>query len=149
MSPWCSGYRYCKTSFRKVWMQILRWLKPCSRRVKDLKWWEFLTMVPAGNEKTLFLGQPYHKNNSLSSSMITGMISRLFPFLFNKWCLQVKLINSFWRQQSMKKFWTSEFCVILGPDMKRVYVFCVGKGVGYTHMRHSSLCFSIFVCSTC
>ena len=65
IAPWRSGYHYGTTSFNKVWTQILRRLKPCSRRVRDLRWWESLTMVPAGNKAlTLFFGQPYHKNNS-------------------------------------------------------------------------------------
>ena len=44
-TPWCSGYHYCTTSFNKVWTQILRRFKPCSRRVGDLRGWESLTMV--------------------------------------------------------------------------------------------------------
>ena len=68
MKPWCSGYHYCTTSFNKAWNQVLRRFKPCSRRVGDSRWWGSLTMVPAGNKATPFVGQPYHKNNSSSSS---------------------------------------------------------------------------------
>ena len=50
LAPWCSGYHHCTTSFNNVWTQILRRCKPCSRRVGDLRWWESLTMVPAGNK---------------------------------------------------------------------------------------------------
>ena len=40
MALWCSGYRYCTTSFNKVWTQVLRrfntWLQP----VRDSRWWD-------------------------------------------------------------------------------------------------------------
>ena len=47
---WSSGYHYCTTSFNKIWTQILRRFKPCSRCDGDLGWWDSLTMVPAGNK---------------------------------------------------------------------------------------------------
>ena len=50
VAPWCSGYHYCITSFSKTWTQILRILNSCSRRVRDLRWWGSLTMVPARNK---------------------------------------------------------------------------------------------------
>ena len=53
-------------NFKKT--QVLRRFKPCSRSVGDSRWWGSLTMVPAGNKATPFVGQPYHKNNSSSSS---------------------------------------------------------------------------------
>ena len=59
-SQWCSGYHYCTTSFYKTWTLVLRRFKSCSRRVGDSRWWESLTVVPAGNK-----AKPYHKNNSL------------------------------------------------------------------------------------
>ena len=48
--PWCSGYRYCTTSFNKAWTQVLRRFKSCSRHVGDSWWWGSLTMVPAENK---------------------------------------------------------------------------------------------------
>ena len=68
VAPWRSGYHYCKTSFIKARTQALRRFKPCSWRVGDSRWWRSLTMVPIGNKAAPFVGQPYHKNNSLSSS---------------------------------------------------------------------------------
>ena len=50
VAPWCSGYHYCTTSFNKAWTQVLRRLKPCSRRVGDSRWWGSLTVAPAGNK---------------------------------------------------------------------------------------------------
>ena len=61
---YCSGYHNCTTSFIKAWTQVLRRFKSCSRRVGDSRWWGSLTMVPAGNKATPFVGQPYRKNNS-------------------------------------------------------------------------------------
>ena len=49
MVPWYSGYRYCTVSFNKIWTLILCTLKPCSRCVGDLQWWESLAMVPVGS----------------------------------------------------------------------------------------------------
>ena len=50
VAPWCNGYYYCTTTFSKVWTQILRRFKTCLRWVGGLRWWESLTMVPAGNK---------------------------------------------------------------------------------------------------
>ena len=45
-----SGYHYCITSFKKVWTQVLRRFRSCSRHVGDSRCWGSLTMVPAGNK---------------------------------------------------------------------------------------------------
>ena len=50
VAPWCISYPYCTTSFKKAWTQVLRRFISCSRRVRDLRWWGSLTMVPAGNK---------------------------------------------------------------------------------------------------
>ena len=47
---WCSGYHYCTTLFNKVWTQVLRKHKFCSRCVGYWRWWGSLTMVLAGNK---------------------------------------------------------------------------------------------------
>ena len=55
--------------FNKVWTQILRRFKPCSRHVRDLRWREVLTMVPAGEKvQTTFVGHTTKNISSLSSS---------------------------------------------------------------------------------
>ena len=61
--PWCSGYDYCTISFNKAWTQVLHRFKSCSQYVEDSWWWGFLTMVPAGNKATPFVGQPCKKKN--------------------------------------------------------------------------------------
>ena len=58
----CNDYHYCTTSFNKPWIQVLRTFKSCWQRVGESRWWESLTVVPAG----IFFGQPFHKNNSSS-----------------------------------------------------------------------------------
>ena len=50
VTPWCSGYHYCVTSFNKAWTHALRGFKYCSRRVGDSKWWGTLAMILAGNK---------------------------------------------------------------------------------------------------
>ena len=45
--PWCSGYHYFTTLFKKAWTQVLHRFKPCSRRVGDSRWWGSLIMVVA------------------------------------------------------------------------------------------------------
>ena len=52
---WCCGYYYCTTSFNWAWTQVLCRFKHCSRRVRDSRWWGFLTMVPAGNKAKCLL----------------------------------------------------------------------------------------------
>ena len=64
VAPWCSGYRYCTTSFNKAWAQVLRRFQPCSRRVRDLLWWRSLTMVPAGN-KAICLSSVNHTTKTI------------------------------------------------------------------------------------
>ena len=53
-------------------LRFLRRFKSCSWRVGDSRWWGSLTMVPAGNKATPFIGQPYHKKipHHSSSSFI-------------------------------------------------------------------------------
>ena len=50
LAPWCSGYHYGTTSFNKSWTQVLPRLNSCLRLVGDLRWWESLRVVPAGNK---------------------------------------------------------------------------------------------------
>ena len=45
LAPCCGGFHYCTTSFNKVWTQILRRFKSCSRRVANSRLWGSLTMV--------------------------------------------------------------------------------------------------------
>ena len=52
-APLCSGHHYYTTLFNKVWTQILHRIKHCSRSLWDLRWWDSLTMVPAGNKVQL------------------------------------------------------------------------------------------------
>ena len=42
VAPWCSGYRYCTTSFNKAWTQVLRRFKPCLPRIGDFWQWSRL-----------------------------------------------------------------------------------------------------------
>ena len=44
---WRTGYHYFINLFNKAWTQILCKFKSWSRRVRDLRWWESLAMVPA------------------------------------------------------------------------------------------------------
>ena len=81
---WCNGYHYCTTSFNKAWTQVLRRFKSCSRRVGNLRWWRSLAMIPAGNKaKRLNVGQPFHENNSSSSSSI--FTREYLCFLYRFW----------------------------------------------------------------
>ena len=57
VAPWCSGYHHCTTSFNKAWTQLLRRFKTCSQCAGNLRWWESLAIVPAGN-KVKRLSQP-------------------------------------------------------------------------------------------
>ena len=45
---WCSGHHYCTASFNKAWTQVQILLV----RIRDLRWWESLAMVPAWNKAT-------------------------------------------------------------------------------------------------
>ena len=67
VAPWCSDYDYCSNSLSKIWNQVLRRLKPYSRRVGDLQWWEPLKIVPAESKnKRLSSVNPLHKTWSFS-----------------------------------------------------------------------------------
>ena len=54
VAPWRSSYPYDTNPSNKAWTQVLRRFKSYSRRVGDLRWWEPLTMVPAGNKQTWY-----------------------------------------------------------------------------------------------
>ena len=43
VAPWCSGYHYCTTSFKKAWIQFLLRLNSCPQQ-EDLQWWKYLTV---------------------------------------------------------------------------------------------------------
>ena len=47
---WIQCISYYTALFIKVWTQILCSFKPCPHRVRDLRRWESLTMVPVGNK---------------------------------------------------------------------------------------------------
>ena len=49
---WGNDYHYCTISFNKAWTQVRRRFRFWLQRIGDLWWWEFLTMVPAGNKAT-------------------------------------------------------------------------------------------------
>ena len=74
---WCSGYHYYTTSFKQAWTQVLHRFKSCLWRVRDLRWWGSLKMVPAGNKvKCLSLFNYTTKtihHHSLSSSFLKDM----------------------------------------------------------------------------
>ena len=50
LSPWCGDYHYCTTSFNRAWIQLLCRFISCSRHIREMRWWEFLAVVPAGNK---------------------------------------------------------------------------------------------------
>ena len=49
---WGNDYHYCTISINKAWTQVLRRFRFWLHRIGDLRWWEFLKMVPAGNKAT-------------------------------------------------------------------------------------------------
>ena len=73
----CNGYHSCTTSFSKVWAYVLRRLISCSRRVRDLRWWGSLTMVPARNKAKHLLSvnhtmKSIHQRFKCSSNYVSG-----------------------------------------------------------------------------
>ena len=84
--PWCSGYHYCATSFSKVWSQVLRRFKSCSRRVGDSRWWGSLTMVPVGN-KARRLWSVNHTTKTIPSSSSSHHHHHhsLYEWMFLSW----------------------------------------------------------------
>ena len=74
--PWCSGYHYRTTSFNKVWTQVLRRFKSCSRGVGDSRWWVSLTMVPAGN-KAKRVSSVNHTTKTIHHHLATN-IARIY-----------------------------------------------------------------------
>ena len=87
MNPRRSGYRY--NSFNKAWIQVLRRLKPCSRRVGDSRCWGSLTMVPAGN-KAKRLWSVNHTTKIIHHSSSSSLVNRA---LCPTW-LKLKLIKA-------------------------------------------------------
>ena len=64
---------------------VVRRFKPCLRRVGDSRWWGYVTMFRAEDKLiTPFVGQPQHKNNSLSMEVLTWKYFWVNTF-FVKW----------------------------------------------------------------
>ena len=73
VSPFSYG-AVCTILFNKVWTQVLRRFKSCSRRrVGDLRWWGSLTIVPAGN-KTKRLSSVNHTTKTIHHNIIQFII---------------------------------------------------------------------------
>ena len=62
MVPWCSGYRYCTTSFNKAWTQVLCRFKSCSQRVRHLHYSNIIPLFYVDSEtvkKTAAILEPW------------------------------------------------------------------------------------------
>ena len=108
VTPWCSSCYYCTTSCNKVSTQILRKFKCWSRCVGDLRWWESLTMLLAGNKGwKLFVGQSFPKNNSSSSlSSTLAFISNVSFRRFSYSNFSANYYTSLWSGLNMRVyFW--------------------------------------------
>ena len=71
VTPWCSGYHYCTTSFNKAWAKVLYRFKSCSWRVRDFEIVRISDNGLAGNKaKRLLLINHFTKNSSSSSSSL-------------------------------------------------------------------------------
>ena len=55
MALWYIGYHYCITSFIQAWTLDLCRFKSCLWHVRDLRWWEYLTMVLAESKAKCLL----------------------------------------------------------------------------------------------
>ena len=73
---WCSGQHYYTTSFNKVWIHFLHRFQSFSPRVRGFLLWESLTMVPAGNKAKRLLSVKHSRNNTLSSSSRSQLITK-------------------------------------------------------------------------
>ena len=78
--PWCSRFHFCTTPINKVYTQVLRRFKSCSRRVIDWWWWESVTLIQTGNKanhlssinhfaKTIHHHHYYHYHHHQTSSL--------------------------------------------------------------------------------
>ena len=87
VAPWCSGYHYCTTSFKKAWSQVLRRFKSRLWSVGDWRWWRSLTIVPAENKAT-HLYRPnipqkqfiirYHQSpNTANGDLLLALVSSM------------------------------------------------------------------------
>ena len=73
---WCSGQHYYTTSFNKVWIHFLHRFQSFSPRVRGFLLWESLTMVPAGNKAKRLLSVKHSRNNTLSSSSRSQLVTK-------------------------------------------------------------------------
>ena len=71
-----------QSSFNRAWSQFCVSSNSCQRCVRDLQWWEYLTIVTAG--------QPFHKNNSSSSSSSSSLspsqMKMIYIFIYVTTC---------------------------------------------------------------
>ena len=67
-APWFSVYHYCATWFNKSWTEVLCSFKSYSRHVRDLRWWESLTVIPARKNasRPLFVNRYAKTENAIT-----------------------------------------------------------------------------------
>ena len=96
-------------SFNKAWTEVLRSFKSDTKRVGDLGWWEFLTLVPAFNtDLRPFSNQSFWKNNSSSSwPLLKAMHKEVFHWGIslvnvNKSARNCNIYHIYWRKLKWK-----------------------------------------------
>ena len=102
MTLCCSGCCYCTNSFNKVCTQVLQGFKSCSGRAGDLRWWEYLSMVPAENKiKRIWLlnlsAKTLHHKHQVHFNWDTIIVSHYFLSITRK-----KSKNSDFQSQKSK-----------------------------------------------
>ena len=94
---WSSGYHYCTASFNKIWTEVLRRFKLCSRCVRGLGWWEPPTMVPPRN-KAWHLSSVTHSINFIYKTYLLFASYNLFSISkkIKRWMLisLIKLLTA-------------------------------------------------------
>ena len=101
MTPWCSDYHYCTTSFSKTWAQVLCTFESCSQRVEDLwqQYWLEIRLNSCRRSTTpqkqfIIIIHSFIKVTFKSICLVA--FSRIFvPKLFNKLLSKYLLRNSF------------------------------------------------------
>ena len=83
--------------FDKAQTQVLRWLKSCLQRVRDLRWWESVTMILVG------LKAFCHSTKTIIIAIVIISYTGLLLTFFH---LQKTHINMHYFQQL---FWKSDF----------------------------------------
>ena len=124
MEPWCSGYHYCRTSFKKAWTEFFRRFKSCSWCIGELRCWKSLA---AGNKaQRTFISWTFLKAIHIISSYIKkdkySSFSKKRPLRMSVPRRRKNLNDDLLQMSALSQTWLTEL-PLMGRIKTTYYIF--------------------------